>query len=367
MRQFLLCTAVCCLVLLPLCVGGKRVVFMPSPFTSHTNYHTNVARTLARQGHEVWLTMPDYIVNRRVLDTTNLTVIEYQTLKNFEEIMTAAFPGNYFKGLSDDFSRVLSTVLHVFSSVVDGFSYKDAVSRYAPEMPFLTIDMLVARAEIWLVTTEHILDYPRPSMPNVKLIGGTLTGPGKPLPPQFKSFMDDAKEGVVIVSFGSYVLSPPEPITQKIMNVLKDLPFKSVFRSNISSPNSKKILTSSWIPQNDLLAHPNTRVFVSQCGNEDQYEALFHAVPVVCTPIFIDQFYNAERMRVKGMAETVDLNTVSTDQLQSTILKVATNTSYKQAITKASELGPKEHPKHKDDTTPALDSLPSVAAPVCGL
>ncbi|PVD26865.1 hypothetical protein C0Q70_12013 [Pomacea canaliculata] len=162
--------------------------------------------------------------------------------------------------------RVLTTVLHVFYSVVDGFSYKDAVSRYAPEMPFLTIDMLVARAEIWLVETDHILDYPRPSMPNVKLIGGTVTGPGKPLPPQFKSFMDDAKEGVVIVSFGSYVLSPPEPITQKIISVLQDLPFKSVFRSNISSPNSKKILTSSWIPQNDLLAHPNTRVFVSHCG-----------------------------------------------------------------------------------------------------
>ncbi|XP_025101506.1 UDP-glucuronosyltransferase 1-5-like [Pomacea canaliculata] len=336
MRQFLLWTV--CLVLLPLCVGGKRVVFMPFPFTSHTNYHTNVARTLARQGHEVWLTMPDYIVNRRVLDTTNLTVIEYQTLKNFEEIITAAFPGNYFKGLSEDLSvlmsiglqfcdtlltnasffqkvkelrpdlfvfdnirlinmmtiisyrlgvpfaflgafydpsyqriplqpcnipgpifsynhhmsflqRVLNTVIHVFSSAVDGYSHNDAVSRYAPEMPFLTIDMLVARAEIWLVETDHILDYPRPSMPNVKLIGGTVTGPGKPLPPQFKSFMDDAREGVVIVSFGSYILSPPEPITQKIMNVLKDLPFKSVFRSNISSPNSKKILTSSWIPQ----------------------------------------------------------------------------------------------------------------------
>ncbi|XP_025100126.1 2-hydroxyacylsphingosine 1-beta-galactosyltransferase-like [Pomacea canaliculata] len=427
MREFLLWTAVCCLVLLPLCVGGKRVVFMPSPFTSHINYHTNVARTLARQGHEVWLTMPDYIVNRRVLDTTNLTVIEYKTLKNFEEIMTAAFPGNYFKGLSDDFSvimsiglqfcdtlltnasffqkvkelrpdlfvfdnlrfmkmmtiisyrlgvpfaflgitfdpcdqripiqpcnipvpffsynhhmsflqRVLSTVIHVFSSVVDGFSYKDAVSRYAPEMPFLTIDMLVARAEIWLVDTDHILDYPRPSMPNVKLIGGTATGPGKPLPPQFKSFMDDTKEGVVIVSFGTYVLSPPEAITQKIISVLQNLPFKSIFRCNISSPNSKKILTSSWIPQNDLLAHPNTRVFFSHCGSNGQYEALFHAVPVVCTPLFLDQFYNAERMRVKGMAETVDLNTVSTHELHSTILKVATNTSYKQAITKASEL-----------------------------
>ncbi|XP_025100119.1 2-hydroxyacylsphingosine 1-beta-galactosyltransferase-like isoform X2 [Pomacea canaliculata] len=425
MRQFLLWTVF--LVLLPLCVRGKRVVFMPSPFTSHTNYHTNVARTLARQGHEVWLTMPDYIVNRRVLDTTNLTVIEYQTLINFEEIMTAALAGNYFKGLPDDWSllmsiglqfcdnlltnssffqkvkelrpdlfvfdnvrftnmmtiisyrlgvpfaflgtaydpyyqriplqlcnipllifsfnhhmsflqRVLTTVIHVYASVVDGFSYKDAVSRYAPEMPFLTIDMLVARAEIWLVETDHILDYPRPSMPNVKLIGGTATGPGKPLPPQFKSFMHDAKEGVAIVSFGSYVLCPPEPITQKIISVLQDLPFKSVFRSNISSPNSRKILTSSWIPQNDLLAHPNTRVFVSHCGKDGQYEALFHAVPVVATPLFGDQFYNAERMRVKGMTETVDLNTVSTDELHSTILKVATNTSYKQAITKASEL-----------------------------
>ncbi|XP_025101503.1 uncharacterized protein LOC112568417 [Pomacea canaliculata] len=100
MTQLLLWTV--CLVLLPLCVGCKRVVFMPSPFTSHTNYHTNVARTLARQGHEVWLTMPDYIVNRRVLDTTNLTVIEYQTLKNFEEIMTAALCRQLFKGLSDD-------------------------------------------------------------------------------------------------------------------------------------------------------------------------------------------------------------------------------------------------------------------------
>ncbi|PVD26866.1 hypothetical protein C0Q70_12014 [Pomacea canaliculata] len=288
MRRFLLWKALCCLVLLPLCVGGKRVVFMPSPFTSHTNYHTNVARTLARQGHEVWLTMPDYIVNRRVLDTTNVTVIEYQTLINVEEIMTAAFAGNYFKGLSDDWSvvmssglkfcdtlltnasffqklkelrpdlfvfdsvrlmnmmtiisyrlevsfaflgtsydpyyqritlqlcnipllifsynhhmsflqRVLTIAIHVYSSVVDVFSYKDAVSRYASEMPFLTIDMLVARAEIWLVETDHILDYPRPSMPNVKLIGGTATGPGKPLPPQFKSFMDDAKEGVVII------------------------------------------------------------------------------------------------------------------------------------------------------------------------
>ncbi|XP_025095056.1 UDP-glucuronosyltransferase 1-5-like [Pomacea canaliculata] len=426
-RQLLLWTAACCLLVLPLCVGGKRVVVIPMPYTSHTNYQMNVARALARQGHEVWLTMPDYIVNRRVLDTTNFTVIEYQTMTHFEERLMAAFRDNYFKGLPDDwsvlpslslqfcddlltnvtffneirnlrpdffvldnlptmrmmtiipyrlgvpfaflgtaydpnyqriplqpcntpvaifsynhhmsfFQRVQTTLIHILSAVSDGCTLKDAVSRYAPEMPFVPIDMLVARAEIWLVELDHILDYPRPSMPNVKLIGGTATGPGKPLPPQFQSFMDDAAEGVVIVSFGSYVLSPPESIVDKILSALQDLPFKSVFRSNVSSPYAKKILTSSWIPQNDLLAHPNTRVFVSHCGKNGQYEALFHAVPVVATPIFADQSYNAERMRVKGFAETVDLNTVSADELYTTIVQVATNKSYKQAITKASEL-----------------------------
>ncbi|PVD38269.1 hypothetical protein C0Q70_00880 [Pomacea canaliculata] len=405
---------------------GKRVVVMPMATTSHTKYMVHVAQALARQGHEVWVTIADYIVNKRVLDTTNFTVIELSEFPNNEDFVNSLVE-KYFKGqqvdkqiltrngkefcdrilgdkslfeeikaLSPDFfvlnNLPITTMLAIIPyrlgvpfafvgrlyepntqripvlhcnipsypngfnhprnfyksiaisldglsfAVEDPYVYNDAVSRYASEMPFLPMDMLIARAEIWLVETDHILDYPKPTMPNVKLIGGTATGPGKPLPPKFKHFMDDAEEGVVIVSFGSQILSPPTSITQKFLKVLTDLPFKSVFRSNISSPNSDKILTSSWIPQNDLLAHPNTRVFVSHCGKNGQYEALFHAVPVVATPIFGDQFYNAERMRGKGFSETVDLNTVSTDELYTTIVQVATNKSYKQAITKASEL-----------------------------
>ena len=43
----------------------------------------------------------------------------------------------------------------------------------------MSADMLIAHAEIWLVEMDHILDYPRPTLPNVKLIGGTATGPSK--------------------------------------------------------------------------------------------------------------------------------------------------------------------------------------------
>ncbi|PVD38924.1 hypothetical protein C0Q70_01549 [Pomacea canaliculata] len=391
-------------------IQGKRVVLMPMPTPSHTKYMTHVAQALAQQGHEVWLTMPDYLVKRSFLDTTNFTIIELTAFPNYEEILMEGLAERYFNYQTEDllvfcragrefcdrilknkhifeqiktlrpdffvldnlafvkmlaiipyrlgvpfaylgssydvttqripivpcniphvmtgfnhhttfYQRIVNFVLHLYPSLIDQCVYQDAVSRYAPEMPYLPIDILIARADIWLVETDHILDYPKPTMPNVKLIGGTATGPGKPLPPQFKDFMDEAQEGVVIVTFGSQVLNLPKSITQKILNVLTDLPFKSIFRANVSSPNSQKILTSSWIPQNDLLAHPNTRVFVSHCGKNGQYEALYHAVPVVATPLFADQFYNAERMRVRGFSETVDINTVSTDELRTTIVK----------------------------------------------
>nr|KAG5703170.1 hypothetical protein BaRGS_027335 [Batillaria attramentaria] len=408
---------------------GKRVLILPGPTTSHTKYLTNVARELVKKGHGVWLTMPDFMVAKGVLDTTNFTVIEYATLPDLEETRMSRFRDNHLQGQSQDlrplfemtikysdmllsnasffreveslrpefvvldnlpFMKALTIIpyrLHIpfsfvgsvyepvaqrvpFSPAVTpspffGFSQnmtffqrvqntlmvlyglvwrgdpmvrKDAVARYAPEMPYLPIDMLAAKAEIWLVEMDHILDYPRPSLPNVKLIGGTATGPAKPLPPEFKSFVDGATEGVVIVSFGTFVLNLPKGISDKIFNILQGLPMKTIFRSSLPSPNPSKILTSTWIPQNDLLAHQNTKVFVSHCGKNGQYEALFHAVPVVATPLFADQFHNAERMRVKGMAETVDLRTVTEEELKSTILKVATDPRYKQAVSTASEL-----------------------------
>nr|KAG5713193.1 hypothetical protein BaRGS_007720 [Batillaria attramentaria] len=407
---------------------GKRVVLMAMPFTSHTKYQTNVARQMVKRGHQVWLTMPDFLVAKGVLDTTDINVIEYAApMGNIEEQLMHGFRDNYFRYERDDWDslaslhvqfchemltnetffntvrnlkpdffvfdnlpmlkmltiipyrlglkfafvgsafegvsqripfspaytpvpmfpfnhhmtfteRLQNVLVYILFILKDPYVNKDPVARYAPDMPHVSLDLLVASAEIWLVEFDHILDYPRPSMPNVKLIGGTATGPTKPLPPKVKSFMDGAQEGVVIVSFGSYVLNLPKVIEEKVFNVLQQLPFKSVFRSNVTSPNPGKILTSPWIPQNDLLGHPNTKVFVSHCGKNGQYEALYHAVPVVATPMFADQPYNAERMRVKGFADTLDLRTATEEELKAAIVRVATDPRYKKAISTASKL-----------------------------
>ncbi|KAL8579442.1 hypothetical protein ACOMHN_026807 [Nucella lapillus] len=405
---------------------GKRVVVIPMPHTSHTKYHINIAHQLVKLGHQVWLTIPDYILAKGVLDTSHLSVIDYTVHTNVEEETMHVVRDRYFSGEGEDLPRLIrilrafcetylknetlfeeirklgpdfiiidntiltelsvipyrlkvpfafvgsaytaaaarvpyspavlpvplfpfsdhmkfserlkTLMLHLVADIFNTFRGSHIAQTYAPEMPYLSLNMLVARADLWLVEMDHILDYPRPSLPNVKLIGGTATGPAKPLPPNFQSFMDSAAQGVVIVSFGSYILHLPKDISDKLLQVLLQLPLKSIFRSNLTSPDPNKILTSTWIPQNDLLGHPNTKVFFTHCGKNGQYEALYHAVPMVSSPVFVDQFYNAKRAQVKGFSETVDLKTTTAEEMLSTVMKVATDERYKQAIGKASEL-----------------------------
>ena len=231
-------------------------------------------------------------------------------------------------------TALLTALFTVYNPSIPG----DAVATYTSEMEYMTLGRLVLRAEVFLVERDHVLDYPKPTLPNVKLIGGTASGPAKPLQAEYRSFMDGAKDGVVIVTFGSYVLGVPKHVSDKVLKVLLQLPMKSVFRSNLTSPDPEKIMTSAWIPQNDLLGHPNTKVFVSHCGKNGQYEALYHAVPIVATPIFTDQVYNAERARVKGFAEVLDLNTCTAQEMTSAILKVASEPQYKEAAVRLSRL-----------------------------
>ena len=55
----------------------------------------------------------------------------------------------------------------------------------------------------------------------------------------------------------------------------------------------------SWLPQNDLLAHPNMHAFLSHAGINSQYESAYHAVPLVAMPCLGDQYANADRIVAK--------------------------------------------------------------------
>ena len=58
----------------------------------------------------------------------------------------------------------------------------------------------------------------------------------------------------------------------------------------------KRVWAVMWAPQNDLLASPAVKAFVTHGGSNSVYEAAYHAMPIVAMPIFGDQPSNAAKV-----------------------------------------------------------------------
>ena len=54
-------------------------------------------------------------------------------------------------------------------------------------------------------------------------------------------------------------------------------------------------------------------------------EAMYHGVPVVTIPLFGEHFECANRLQVRGMAETINLSKLTEETLHQTVVKVLSN------------------------------------------
>ena len=83
--------------------------------------------------------------------------------------------------------------------------------------------------------------------------------------------MDSHPEGVVYVSFGSALKPSQMTPEQKSVFIdtfkeLKDIPIIWKW-DDVPDGIPKNVLIQKWLPQNDLLPHPNLKVFVTHGGN----------------------------------------------------------------------------------------------------
>ena len=126
------------------------------------------------------------------------------------------------------------------------------------------------------------MGYHLETSPDMKLIGRTGTRPAEPLTVDLKSLMDSAIQGAVIVSFGSIVKEISGNVLNKLEETFKE---KEELKFILCSDNGTKIVGNvmylPWIPQNDLLGHINTKIFITHFGDKGQFEALYHGVPMI--------------------------------------------------------------------------------------
>ncbi len=61
------------------------------------------------------------------------------------------------------------------------------------------------------------------------------------------------------------------------------LKYRIIWRYPHTHPSNvpNNVLLLKWMPQQDLLSHPKTKLFITHCGANSQFEALYHTVPML--------------------------------------------------------------------------------------
>ncbi|GAB0089114.1 hypothetical protein DMENIID0001_036040 [Sergentomyia squamirostris] len=205
------------------------------------------------------------------------------------------------------------------------------MARNFPGLP--SLDELQRQMKLVIMNRDPTTDYIEPTLPNVIAAGGMQIQALKELPQDLAAVMEKTEKGVVLFSLGSNMRSDAlgeERLTQiiKAIREFPDYTFIWKFESTFTLDVPKNLIILKWVPQNEILAHPNTKLFITHCGLLSTQEAAWHGVPIVGLPVFADQFLNIQKSVEIGVALTVDLANINAEALQDSIHQVLQNSSF---------------------------------------
>ncbi|XP_018325460.1 UDP-glucuronosyltransferase 2B14-like [Agrilus planipennis] len=203
---------------------------------------------------------------------------------------------------------------------------------------------LAAETSIVFVNTP-ILGLPRPTVPQMITYSGLhLKGPNElsQLPKDLKNILDTAENGVIYFSLGSNIKSDKLSDDKKneLLTAFSQLPYTVLWKFENDSIANKpgNVYISKWYPQQEVLAHPNVKLFITQVGLQSLEEAIHFGVPLIGMPFYADQHHNARKIVYHKIGVEVDYKTFTAESLKSSIEEVIRNPSYKEKISKISEL-----------------------------
>ncbi|XP_065770122.1 UDP-glucuronosyltransferase 2B17-like isoform X3 [Muntiacus reevesi] len=340
-----------------------KVLVWPVEFSHWLNIKT-ILDELVTRGHEVTvlISSASTITNSSKPSTmkfetfpVSLTKSDYENFMEFllEKLMYAA-KGSFWTNLSavkTSFSEFFDTAITMCKDAVSNkkLMTKLEESRFdiliadavGPCGRPTTLSETMGKAEMWLIRTYWDFSFPRPQLPNVEFVGGLHCKPAKPLPKEMEEFVQSSGEnGIVVFSLGSMISNMSEDRAKVVASALAQIPQKVLWRYDGKKPDTLGPNTRlyKWLPQNDLLGHPKTKAFITHGGSNGVYEAIYHGIPMVGLPLFADQADNIARMKAKGTAVRLDLESMSSRDLLNALKEVINNPSYKENVMRLSTI-----------------------------
>ncbi|CAL2044050.1 unnamed protein product [Caenorhabditis brenneri] len=233
--------------------------------------------------------------------------------------------------------RVVSTVDWFGSAFITGgvagFAQKWALRSIIP-FPFFSFYDYNRRSVFSFTDMPDTL-YPVGARTNDYFSFGTYCNPPKSgLDKEWEQFVNDPKsKGTILVAFGTIIdwRFAPEEKFEIFLNVLNKLTdYRVIWSMKGERPDGllDHVKVSSWVPQQQILNHEKTVLFLSHGGLKSVKEAVCSATPSLFMPMFAEQMRNAWLAKSKGFARILNKFHLSEEYLENHIREVVEHKSY---------------------------------------
>lgn len=124
----------------------------------------------------------------------------------------------------------------------------------------------------------------------------------------------------------------PTDRLNEFLESFKNLKLKVLWKCDLTNvlSESKNVLIRPWLPQSDILAHKNVRLFITHGGLFGTTEGTCRGVPMLFMPVYGDQFRNAAKTVEKGYGLILHSADVTRDTLTEKIETLVYDKQYSQ-------------------------------------
>ncbi|XP_063840010.1 UDP-glycosyltransferase UGT5-like [Scylla paramamosain] len=212
------------------------------------------------------------------------------------------------------------------------------ISGQFPDLPPL-LD-IERNQSLTLMNTHFSITTPVPLLPSQVEVGAIHCRPGKPLPQDLELWLSEAGSmGVIYFSLGSILrgeLMPPEYL-QVFLEAFRRLPQRVLWKYEGELEGaSDNVKVSSWLPQQDILAHQSVKVFISHGGLFSLQESIFHEKPLLVLPVFGDQPRNGMVVENLDIGRVLVWEELTADRIVDTLTDIISNQKYKENVARMS-------------------------------
>jgi len=182
----------------------------------------------------------------------------------------------------------------------------------------------------------------------IQFFGSVDPNAGASLEPALAEWLESSDRPVALVSFGSMIPSDTE-VGRAVGKGLEQAGVRVLWVSGgneaekIAGKKAEKeagsdgmaprgdvgdLRTEAFIPQADVLAHPNVRVFVTHAGSGGVQDGVWNGKPFLCIPMVSDQPYNARVVEFLGGGITIPAREVSASRVGRALRRLLTDDAF---------------------------------------